>query len=189
MNESMLPWGELSSSGSIVVLVVVYVALIGQRLVELRVAARNARWAREQGAVEVGADHYKWFVVLHVSWIVAGLVEAVSNGPVVSPSGWLFVAAFAMAQPLRYWAIRSLGLRWNTRVFVFSQRAPVATGAYRWLSHPNYLAVVIELVSVPLIFGAVWTAGLASIANALLLGLVRLPVERQALDQMRAGAG
>ncbi|TPV94441.1 MAG: hypothetical protein B7733_15255 [Myxococcales bacterium FL481] len=169
------------------VFVGVYAALVGQRLAELRVAARNAHWAREQGAVEVGQSHYKWFVVLHVSWLTSGVIEATASGPAVAASGWLWLAAFGLAQPLRYVAITTLGRRWNTRVFVFPDRPPVASGIYRVLPHPNYLAVVIELLAVPLIFGAVWTATLATLANALLLGAVRLPVERRALQQMRHG--
>ena len=168
---------------------VCYVAVIVQRLAELRVAARNARWAEQQGASEVGAGHYPLFVVLHVSWMVGGLAEAIWRGPSWGPHGMLALIAFAAAQPLRYWAIRSLGQRWNTRIFVFSGMPPVQTGLYRWIKHPNYLAVVIELASLPLVFGAVWTAAIASLLNAALLGFIRLPAENRALARMRAAQG
>ena len=96
---------------------------------------------------------------------------------------WLvWLTAFVLAQALRYWAIASLGRRWNTRVLVLPGAALVRTGPYRWLRHPNYVAVVIELAAVPLLFDAVWTAAIVGALNlALLLG-VRIPCENRALS-------
>ena len=164
-----------------IVLATAVAVVAAQRVLELRLARRNELWAREQGAVEHGASHYPLFFMLHGGWLVGLVVEAwVRDGLAALWPVWL--AAFVLAQALRYWAIASLGRRWNTRVLVLPGAALVRTGPYHWLRHPNYVAVVIELASLPLVFGAVWTAAIAGVLNlALLLG-VRIPCENRALS-------
>jgi methyltransferase len=151
-----------------------------QRVLELRLARRNESWARERGAVEHGAGHYPLFFVLHAGWMIGLVVEALVREEMSASWPW-WVGAFALAQGLRYWAIASLGPRWNTRVLVLPNAPLVREGPYRWIRHPNYVAVVIELAALPLAFGAVWTASIVSLLNlALLLG-VRIPCENRAL--------
>jgi methyltransferase len=161
-----------------------YVVL--QRAVELLVAARNRRWALEQGAREEGADHYWLFFPLHVGWYVAQHAEARRRRRL--GAAWpLWLTLYLLAQILRYWTIGTLGRRWNTRILVFDDRPPVRGGPFRFLRHPNYVAVVLELLSLPLIFGA-WKSGLAaSVANAWILLKIRIPAEERALDT--AGGG
>ena len=113
----------------------VVVFLIGQRLVELRLAARNRRWALAQGAKEVGAGHYPLFFVLHVGWFVGWLAEALWRGSAVGDWWGLWLGLFAAAQLLRYWAITTLGSRWNTRILVILGLAPIRHGPYRYVSH------------------------------------------------------
>ncbi|MEE9382674.1 MAG: isoprenylcysteine carboxylmethyltransferase family protein [Nannocystaceae bacterium] len=163
-------------------LAALYFVVIVQRLAELRLAAHNRVWARESGAVEYGARHYPLFIFLHTGWIVGGAAEAAWRGARLDADWVWWVGLFCVAQPLRYWAIRSLGKRWNTRVLVFPGRVAVRSGPYRWLRHPNYVAVVLELVAVPMVFGAWYTALTASLLNLLLLGFVRIPLENRALD-------
>jgi methyltransferase len=152
-----------------------------QRVLELRLARRNETWARERGAVEHGASHYPLFFLLHGGWLVGLVVEALARDE-LSPLWPLWLGAFVLAQALRYWAIASLGRRWNTRVLVLPDAPLVRAGPYRWLRHPNYVAVVIELAALPLCFGALWTAAIAGVLNlALLLG-VRIPCENRALS-------
>lgn len=160
-----------------------WLLVVAQRLLELRVAKRNEAWARQRGAVEHGAGHYPLFFVLHTGWLLAWPVEAWLGGPHLA-AGWpVALAAFALAQGLRYWAITSLGLRWNTRILVLPGEPRLRRGPYRFVPHPNYVAVIIELLAVPLCFGAWWTAAVVSGLNlALLLG-VRIPAEVRALDQ------
>lgn len=161
----------------------VVVFLIGQRLVELRLAARNRRWALAQGAKEVGAGHYPLFFVLHVGWFVGWLAEAFWRGPAVGAWWGLWLGLFAAAQLLRYWAISTLGTRWNTRILVIPGLAPIQSGPYRYVSHPNYIAVTLELLVIPLIFNAWLTALLATLLNAALLLLIRIPAEDKALTE------
>jgi methyltransferase len=155
--------------------------VVVQRLTELRRARRNEGRARERGASEHGAGHYPAFFVLHVGWLVGWVSEAWLRGPSLSEAWLAWAAMFGGAQVLRYWAILTLGPRWNTRILVFPGLEPIARGPYRWLRHPNYVAVALELCAVPMVFGAWITAAVFSILNAALLLGVRIPAEERAL--------
>ncbi len=90
---------------------------------------------------------------------------------------------FLLAQPLRYWALFCLGENWNTRILVVPGAKPVRRGAYRYLSHPNYVVVVVEILTFPLIFGAWITALVFTALNAALLS-VRIREENHALKRL-----
>lgn len=166
-----------------ILLSVILVFLIGQRLVELRLAARNRQWAMAQGAKESGAGHYPLFFLLHVGWFVGWIGETMARGLTVSRVWWLWLTVFAAAQLLRYWAITTLGPRWNTRILVIPGLPPIQQGPYRYLRHPNYVAVTLELLVIPLIFNAWFTALVATLLNSALLGLIRIPHEEKALQE------
>jgi methyltransferase len=105
------------------------------------------------------------------------------RNPLVSPVLSLTaLVGEAAAQAFRYWSIVTLGEAWNTRIIV-SEQMPVRTsGPYRYVRHPNYCAVVIEIACIPLIRGLVITAISFSIANAILLAL-RIPLEERSLGE------
>lgn len=162
-------------------LLLVVAAVLLQRLLELRRAAANAAALRRRGAREHGAGHYPLFFLLHGGWLLAWPLEAWLRGPALAPAWPLWLALLVAAQLLRRAAIAALGQRWTTRVLVLPGAPPVARGPYRWLAHPNYLAVALELASAPLMFGARGTAAVVGVLNLLLLGLVRVPCEVAAL--------
>lgn len=162
------------------VIVGLLVVLVVQRALELRLAKRNEAWARAQGAREFGAKHYPAFFLLHGGWMLGWLFEG-SRSNALPPQWWVWALVFAGAQGLRYWAIGTLGKRWNTRVLVLPGLSPIAQGPYRFVPHPNYIAVALELAAVPLAVGASWTAAVASVLNAALLLGVRIPCEMRAL--------
>ncbi len=159
-----------------------------ERGVELLVSARNARRALARGAVELGRRHYPAMVLFHALFLVACAVE-----PWLLPRPWPRAATLACAalvvaaQALRWWAVATLGPRWSTRIVVLPGAPPVVGGPYRFLRHPNYLAVVVELAALPLALGAVWTALIATVLNAALLS-VRIPAEERALGAAWAAA-
>lgn len=160
-------------------------ALIGvvavQRVSELRLARRNEAWARAQGAREYGAGHYPAFFLLHGAWLLLWPLEAWRGGPTLAAGWWIWLLLFAGAEALRYWAIGTLGSRWNTRILVIPGSPPISRGPYRWLRHPNYVAVVIELAALPLVFGAWRTTLVVGLANLTILLGVRIPAEMRAL--------
>ena len=160
----------------------VLVALVGlERLAELVVSKRNAAWSFARGGVESGRGHYPVMVLLHTGFLVAMLVEAWLRRPDVAPVlAWSMLALVVGSQALRWWCIATLGRRWNTRVIIVPGLAPVAAGPYRLLPHPNYVAVVVEGVALPLVHEAWLTALVFTLANAALL-VVRIRVENAAL--------
>ena len=165
------------------VYLVVGVCLVAiQRLLELAYSRSNERRLRAMGAVEFGARHYPLMVGLHTLWLASTLVEGLQRGPQI-PAWWpVPLVAFLLVQPLRYWAILSLGTNWNTRVLVVPGGKVVRSGPYRYLSHPNYVVVAVEILTFPLIFGAWITAIVFSLLNAALL-LVRIRTENRALEE------
>ena len=171
-----------------------FVALIAlERLYELRLSQRNAAKAFARGALEVGIRHYRVMTIFHTAFLVSCVAEPWLLQRAFPGLPGLVALAFALlAQSLRYWAITTLGDRWNTRVIVMPGTAPVTDGPYRFIKHPNYVAVVLELVAVPLVFGNWITAAVFSIGNAALLA-VRIRAEEQALgarwQQAFAGKG
>lgn len=155
--------------------------LVVERIFELALSLRNAARARARGAVEVGRGHFRLMAAVHSLFLAACLVEPPLQGwpplPIVSQVALVGVAA---AQALRYWAVVTLGDRWNVRILVIPGAAPVTAGPYRFVRHPNYLAVAIELLCVPLVGGAWLTAVAFSLANAAVLR-VRIRHEEEAL--------
>jgi len=123
-------------------------------------------------------------VVLHTGLLVGMLVEAWVVQPDVSRALAGVMLVFAVAsQGLRWWCIRTLGRRWNTRVIVVPGLAPVTGGPYRWLRHPNYVAVVVEGVALPMVHASWITALVFTVLNAGLLA-VRIKVEDEALASL-----
>jgi methyltransferase len=160
-----------------------YYALLGciacERIAELFLSRRNARIAFARGAVESGAGHFRVMTVLHLLFLPCCALEA-SFRAFPGALGWVALAAALAAQGLRWWAIGSLGWRWNVRVIAVPGEPPLRRGPYKFVRHPNYVAVCLEMLFVPLIHGAWICAAAFSLANALLLR-VRIRAEEQAL--------
>jgi methyltransferase len=156
-------------------------AVAVERLAELVVSKRNAAWSLARGGVETGQRHYLVMVVLHTGLLVGALVEVWWRRPDFVPAlGWTMVALVVASQALRWWCIGTLGRQWNTRVIVVPGLPRVTAGPYRWLPHPNYVAVVVEGLALPLVHTAWITALVFTVCNAVLLR-VRLGVENRAL--------
>jgi methyltransferase len=170
----------------------VVMAVAAERVAELAVARRNAEWSLARGAVESGRGHYPVMVALHTG-LLAGCAAEVGLGgrPFVAALGVPMVVVLAAAQALRWWCVSTLGPRWNTRVIVVPGLPLVDRGPYRWLSHPNYVAVVAEGIALPLVHGAWITALVFTALIGVLLG-VRIACENTALgsagEPVAAGA-
>ena len=152
-----------------------------ERLVELVVSKRHAAWAFAQGGKEFGRRHYPVMVLIHTSLLVGSLVEVnLLHRPFLPWLGWPMLAIVLLSQGLRWWCVASLGKRWNTLVIVLPEAPLVRSGPYRFLRHPNYVAVVAEGIALPLVHTAWLTAICFTVANAALL-TVRIRVENAAL--------
>ena len=161
------------------------VAAVGvERLAEMVVSKRNAAWSFARGAIEVGRGHWPWMVLLHVGLLVAAVVEVwVADRPFIPLLGATMLMLVVLAQGLRWWCIRTLGRQWNARVIVVPGAPRVTGGPYRFFSHPNYVAVVVEGVALPLVHTAWVTALLFTVLNAVVL-MARLRAENDALRQL-----
>lgn len=150
------------------VLLVVLVA--AERGVELVISRRNVRRLLDRGAFEVGSADYRWMVLLHVSFLLACPLEVLAlDRPWIPPLAVSMTILLAGTMGLRYWVIATLGERWTTRVIYLPGAPLVDGGPYRWIAHPNYLAVVLELLALPLIHTAWLTAAVFGVLNALVL--------------------
>lgn len=152
-------------------LLLALLALLGwQRLAELRLSRRNERVLRQEGAVEHVPHQYVWMRLMHLAWFLAIPLEVYLLDRPFHPIVALAAAlALGLGQLLRYTAIRTLGWRWSVRVFTLPGTPRVRKGIYRYLSHPNYLGVAIELAAVPMLHGAWLTALVFTLLNGLLL--------------------
>lgn len=164
-----------------------YLALLAlvaaERAFELWLSQRNAARAFARGGIELGQSHYRWMRALHAGFLASCALEVVGLERAFDARIALPMLALALAaQALRYWSIATLGPRWNVRVIVVPGEPVVTSGPYRWLRHPNYLAVVIEGFALPLIHGAWLTALVFSALNAWLLTL-RIRTEERALAE------
>lgn len=167
-----------------VTLYLVLIALVAvERVAELVVSQRHLRWAREHGGYERGRGHYPWMVLIHVGLLVGCVLETtVGDAEPVAALAVPMLALVVASQALRWWCIATLGVRWNTRVVVVPGLPLVRRGPYRYLSHPNYVAVVVEGVALPLVGSAWITALLFTVANAFVLA-ARIRCEDAALAE------
>lgn len=161
---------------------VLLIIIIFQRLIELIIARRNETWMKARGGIERGKEHYKFFVILHVLFFFSILMEIwirdVSNLKI----NYILLSLFIFTQIIRIWCIRTLGRFWNTKIIISPHFTLVKEGPYKYVNHPNYIIVGIELLVIPLLMGAYITAIVFPLLHILLL-TVRIPKEKQALTE------
>lgn len=153
-----------------------------QRLGELALSHYNTRKLLARGAIEAGAGHYPLIVSVHAAWLVALWIwghDASVN--------LVALAVFAALQGLRVWIIATLGGRWTTRIIVLPGEPLVASGPYRYLSHPNYAVVAAEIAILPLALHLPLLALIFTGLNAAVLA-VRIRAETRALSVSAAAA-
>lgn len=160
------------------------VVIIVQRIGELVIAKRNEQEMKKRGGIEVGEEHYFLFIVLHVAFFISLLIETYvrETGFTTSFASVLW-SLFLLTQLLRIWSIKSLGEYWNTKIIIIPHEERVTTGPYKFLNHPNYLIVGVELFVIPFIVQAYYTALIFPLAHILLM-FIRIPTENKALRRL-----
>jgi methyltransferase len=154
-----------------------------QRLLELRYADRNTRALLARGAVETGAAHYPFFILLHGSWLICTTIVAIATR---APTNWWLIGFFGLLQAGRVWVIATLGPYWTTRLISMPGAPLVRSGPFRFVRHPNYLIVTIEIATLPLAFGEYLVAIGFTVLNLALLA-VRIREEERALANRPVG--
>ncbi len=168
--------------------------MIVQRLLELRHSTKNEAIMQAAGGREHSPAHFQFMKAVHTLWFVAMVVEVLLFAPArdffINTRGefwqwWLAGGALLLTlagQTLRYAAIRTLGSRWSVRIMTVPDSPAVSGGVYRFIRHPNYLGVILEIAAVPLLHGAFLTSIAFTLLNA--LGLwIRIRAEEQALRE------
>lgn len=156
----------------------------GERIVEMVVSRRHAAWSFEHGGVESARRQMPWMIALHVGLLLGAIAEVwLLARPFLPWLGWPMLVIALLCQVARWSIVRTLGDRWNTRVIVVPGMAPVASGIYRRVRHPNYVVVAIEGVALPLVHTAWITAIAFTALNAVLLLGFRIPAEERALAE------
>ncbi|KAF1679885.1 isoprenylcysteine carboxyl methyltransferase family protein [Bacillus sp. SKDU12] len=156
--------------------------LIAQRAAEMAVARQNEQKVKQQGAMEFGESHYPYMIIMHILFFLSLMAEVLLMNK--QPSSWWIAIAVAITtvQAVRYWALCSLGSYWNTKILVVPGAELVKKGPYKWMKHPNYTVVILEIVLIPLLYQAYVTMCLFSILNAAML-TVRIRTEDKALEE------
>jgi methyltransferase len=169
------------ADGARIAFTALVVAVAVQRLWELRRSARNEAWIREAGGREHAAGQMPWMRALHTAWLVGMLVEVWALERAASvPVAVVGLAVFGAGQALRILAMSTLGRRWTVKVMTLPGEPAVRSGIFRWIRHPNYLGVVLEIAALPMVHGAVLTAIIGTVLNGALL-VARIRAEEAAL--------
>lgn len=157
--------------------------VIAQRLIEVLIAKRNEKLLISKGAYEVGASHYPFMILLHVTFFMSLITEVLFFERTLSPLFIYLLIIFGFTQLLRIWCLTSLGSYWNTKIIVLPGANVVKKGPYLYFRHPNYLVVCIEILLLPVMFQAYFTAVCFTTLNLIMLS-VRIPIEEKALREV-----
>lgn len=157
--------------------------LIIQRISELLIARRNESYVKAIGAREYDRSGYRLIVLMHIGFFISLISEYLFSNGNLNKFWITLLIIFILAQFLRYWAIGALGRNWNTKILVIPGTEPINRGPYKYVKHPNYIAVITEIAVIPLIFSCYFTAVVFSILNVLVLKR-RIKIEEAALSGM-----
>ncbi|WP_243290832.1 isoprenylcysteine carboxylmethyltransferase family protein [Bacillus sp. FJAT-47783] len=154
--------------------------LVIQRLIELQIASINERVMKKKGAQEFGKAHYPFIVLIHILFLLSFIIEVTYFNKSISPYWYVLIPILLFAQFIRYWSIFTLGPFWNTKIIVLRNAKVKVKGPYQFIRHPNYVAVVMEIALIPLLFQAIWTAIIFTLLNGVIL-FIRIREEERAL--------
>lgn len=159
---------------------IIFTLIVSQRLCELYIAKDNEKWMKAKGAIEFGQAHYPFIVLLHTAFFISLFGETIMMEHTVSSLWKLLLPLFILLQIGRIWSLLSLGRFWNTKIIVLPNAEAVTKGPYKWIKHPNYCIVALELMVIPLLFQAYITFGLFTLLNCVMM-MIRIPAEEKAL--------
>lgn len=160
----------------------ILLALVGiGRLAELRISRRNQRKLEKQGVRKVVEPHFRWLVLLHGGVLLAAALEVtLLHRPLIPALAIPMALLFVLSNLLRWWVVGTLAEHWNVEIMASAQVGVVTSGPYRWVRHPNYVGVVAELISLPMMHTA-WITALTGTVAYLEILRRRVPMEEEAL--------
>ncbi len=151
------------------------------RLLELRISRRHQQQLAQNGSIPLPEPGFRWMVMLHTGILAGSALEVWRlKRPYIRGLAIPMGILWALANGLRWWVIHSMGEHWNVQVIDSTRLDVVTRGPFRWIRHPNYLAVFTELVALPLIHSAWITAITGALAHIWVLWR-RITLEEQVL--------
>ena len=168
---------ELTVPLSVILFLALLLAVAALRIFELRISKRHQQRMTSRGAAKVKDPYFRWMAMFHTLVLVGAAVEVVVlRRPLMPALAIPMFALFLAANLVRWWVIRTLGEHWNVQVVDSTKLGFVASGPFRYVRHPNYAAVFVEMIALPLIHTAWITALAGAVAHIIVLSL-RLSVE------------
>ena len=152
--------------------------VILSRIGELILTKRNEKWLLKRGAMEYGKKHYPFMITLHILFFISLIVEYTKQQ--ISSFNLFLTLFYFVLFIIKAWVILSLGTFWTTKIFRIAGIPLIKKGPYKYLKHPNYLIVIVEIAVIPLIFHLYYTAIIFTFLNAMML-FVRITEENKAL--------
>ena len=152
--------------------------LVGiERLAELAISRRNQRRLMPQGARRVPEPNFRWMVLFHIVVLIgAGAEVLFLHRPLILALAVSMLALFVLSNVLRWWVIHLLAEHWSVELMDGSHIKVVTSGPYRWIRHPNYVGVLAEVFSLPMIHTA-WITAFAGVLGYALILRQRLKIE------------
>jgi methyltransferase len=168
---------ELTMPLSVILFLALLLAVAAMRIFELRISRRHQQRMTSRGAARVKDPYFRWMAVFHTLVLIGAATEVVFLGrPLIPALTISMLTLFIVANLVRWWVIRTLGEHWNVQVVDSTKLGFVASGPFRYVRHPNYAAVFVEMIALPLIHTAWITALAGAVAHIIVLSL-RLSVE------------
>lgn len=156
--------------------------LVGiERLGEVAVSRRNQNKMRAQGAQKIREPHFPWLVAFHTFVLIAAGAEVLFlHRPLIPALAIAMLALFVASNLIRYWVIYLLADLWNIQIMDSGRIGIITSGPYRWVRHPNYVGVVLEVFSLPMIHTA-WITAIAGTLGYFEILRRRIKIEDQVL--------
>jgi len=168
---------ELKMSLSVILFLALLLAVAALRIFELRISKRHQQRMTSRGAAKVKDPYFRWMAMFHTLVLIGAAAEVVFlHRPFIPVLALPMLALFLVANVVRWWVIRTLGEHWNVQVVDSTKLGFVASGPFRYVRHPNYAAVFVEMIALPLVHTAWIIALVGAVAHIIVLSL-RLSVE------------
>ena len=162
----------------------IYILLIIiQRITEMRISKRNEKILLQKGAIEFGKSHFKFLIILHALFFVSMVIEYSLRAKIIELTLYniILFSFVVILQAFRFSTIKSLGIYWTIRIFRVPGEPLIKTGLYKYLKHPIYIIVILEIIIIPLVFNLYLTSIIFTVLNLIAI-TVRITVENKALN-------
>ncbi|GAC1660730.1 MAG: isoprenylcysteine carboxyl methyltransferase family protein [Candidatus Acidiferrum sp.] len=141
------------------------------RIWEMRISKRNQLRLIAQGAVKAPQPKFRWVVLVHLVVLLGSALEVLFlHRPFIPVLAGAMIALFLLSNALRLWVILAMGQHWNVQVVDSTRLGVITGGPFRFVRHPNYAAIFVEMIALPLIHTAWITALVCSAGYAIAIG-------------------